>query len=67
MDWISVKDRLPDIEMDVLACTNVWSDGYYYFICHRKEDGLWWSESTHCAYPFVKYWMPLPEPPKEKL
>ena len=71
MEWISVKDKLPEDEAPVLA--------YYGFF--RENDDLgtrfigtltffvfdknphWQHESTGL---FVTHWMPLPEPPKEE-
>lgn len=63
-EWISVKDRLPEDNTDVLVYHgslisiysymghNEWEDDYGYF-SRTDDDGI-----TH--------WMPLPEPPKEE-
>lgn len=69
MEWISVKDRLPDDEKPVLA--------YYGFKHDKVESDMrfigtltyfsfdpvphWQYESTGI---FVTQWMPLPEPPE---
>lgn len=65
--WISVKDRLPDIYQRVLilirgrifisSIEEEYGDEYPYGVI-RFWDGDWdWPEVTH--------WMPLPEPPKQ--
>ena len=62
-EWISVKERLPELHTKVLCCgakggrfiaeTSEWGEGHLYW---TKKDGKGCSEVTH--------WMPLPEPPK---
>lgn len=70
MDWISVKDRLPEKSGDVLV-----------YIAYRREHGRvtvvpysdrYKAFNTRDEYVSPKYkidgvthWMPLPEPPKE--
>ena len=58
-EWISVKDKLPDTENEVLTCRGhknliqvelYWGDGD-------------WSDDT-CDSIDVTHWMPLPEAPK---
>ena len=62
-EWISVKDRLPELHTKVLCCgvkggrfiaeTSELGEGHLYW---TKRDGKGCSEVTH--------WMPLPQPPK---
>ena len=54
--WISVKDRLPEDGVQVLACTKHGKA----FSAHC-EKGKW--RVSHSVT--VTHWMPLPEPPKE--
>lgn len=64
--WISVKDRLPDNEQDVLA----------YLDCGEETriapcnyvNGVWFDCTMNCVVilQHVTHWMPLPEPPKEE-
>jgi hypothetical protein len=57
--WISVKDRLPTHGEYVLTLD---SQGNYY-IDQVLRDGRW--QETECEWNPVKWWMPLPERPKE--
>ena len=52
--WIPVKERLPDIGIEVLVYSE--DDG----ICVDYYDG------DSFGYYGVTHWMPLPEPPKEE-
>lgn len=70
MQWISVKDRLPEIKQDVLMCfdsgnmaVGFWYDGDedITFWCANTDDG--WYTDCDCM---PLYWMPLPELPKEE-
>lgn len=76
-DWISVKDRLPDPEVAVLAIVRGF-DGVLtlerrWEICNPMvepyfEDFLYWDWIDNDGQDLggrVAYWMPLPEPPKE--
>lgn len=62
MEWISVKDRLPEKRKDVLC---LFQDNTR--IRNRIE--ISWVDSVGCflyeaIYGEVTHWMPLPEPPK---
>lgn len=59
-EWVSVKDRLPDVGCDVL------------FVCENKSCGVGAYSDTYRDFfsgkfpaKGVTHWMPLPEPPKE--
>jgi hypothetical protein len=64
--WISVKNRLPEQDMQILA----WSGGLGDIppFCTGGYE-LWnWSikfSPNDCRLTGITYWMPLPEPPKE--
>lgn len=71
-DWISVKDRLPEEEKEVLVA-RFWVDEKNKKTCyveiaeHIGED--WVSDSDEykiCRHYDPYAWMPLPEPPKEE-
>ena len=68
MDWISVKDRLPEDDTPVIAlCRHASHSGVWYwateFTTHKSN---MWHDGT------ARYWLPLPklpplpEPPKEE-
>ena len=64
MEWISVKDRLPEIEDAVL----VYHFGQYCVMMrlkyknHKGETEIKWSDGN-LSYAGVECWMPLPPPP----
>lgn len=70
--WISINDRLPEIDEDVLTATE---DGYISIRSliqpdHELADLFW--EDAYGYYDeeegitAVAYWMPIPLPPKEE-
>ena len=59
--WISVKDRLPDNDDDVLVVTLFRIDVAFY---NRILDE--WIDYIHDEHILVTHWMPLPEQPKEE-
>ena len=61
--WISVKDRLPEVGKVVLAFgTRSATTGMFQGI--NKRNDLWWWKGHTIKH--VSHWMPLPEPPKEE-
>lgn len=59
--WISVKDRLPDEETEVLCYLgNALGKG---IVVAFRRHGDWYFDGWKC--PTVTHWMQLPEPPKE--
>lgn len=57
--WISVEDRLPEPDTDVLARRSTGMD----VECYHKEDGGYWSWDEYSGKWRVTHWMPLPEAP----
>jgi hypothetical protein len=71
-EWISVKERLPEDGVLVLVCND---DGHMMIAKHESEVFDWYYKYTNYDFDIweneeqgpVCYWMPLPEPPKERV
>ena len=62
-EWISVKDRLPEDDSDVLAYSRNGEEGRIYPANYAK--GVWFDcIFTTPATDTTTHWMPLPQPPK---
>lgn len=62
--WISVKDRLPEPGVRVLA-----THGKYIDIASMSSSGTWGDPFDRAAFYSgrqVTHWMPLPKPPEVK-
>jgi hypothetical protein len=70
MEWISVKDKLPQDGQMIAACIDRLQTGCICRYCENEEEklpcliygplrilGFTWKDVTH--------WMPLPNPPEE--
>lgn len=62
MDWISVKDRLPEPLVDVLAYRPIRSPSRRCITIEHVTEGSHWLFDWLGS---VSHWMPLPAPPKE--
>ena len=66
-DWISVDERLPDKEQEVIAVLEL--TGFYVLAFFRN--GIWYNAddgeqiARHKDKQAVTYWMPTPQPPSE--
>ena len=72
MEWISVKDKLPEDGFSVLVYyeRNAWPNRRNVPI-RKKEVGVGWQcdgkwHVDGCSKVVGIAWMPLPKPPKEK-
>ncbi len=59
--WISVKDRLPDTNRDIIVCLNsrVVRCGWY-----SPNIQVWFDADTTDEIKSVTHWRPLPDPPR---
>ena len=77
-EWISVDDRLPSDEQDVLVIAHGWGGRLVYVGSHKRVEAqkswltgitnkssewLLWGWS-YLKEPRVTHWMPMPQPPK---
>lgn len=60
--WISVTERLPERNEDVLCRSN--KNGKYVFCGYRGYISGAWMENGSLHIGDVTHWMPLPEPPE---
>ena len=68
MEWISVKERMPDRAYNVIVCIQDNSsgnrhvgEGYY---SHTSREWVLGDIVVSFYYQTLTHWMPLPKPPK---
>lgn len=70
-EWISVEDRLPEDDGDVLAIVsgyptpNITLEDVLVVAAFYEGEGWYIEEYPDWDNPIITYWMPLPEPPEE--
>lgn len=70
-DWISVEDRLPEDDGDVLAIAsgyptpNITLEDVMVIAAFYEGEGWYIEEYPNWDDPIITHWMQLPEPPKE--
>ena len=63
--WVSVKERLPEADVAVLARC-FYNESWRTLVCHTsKRDAGEWYTNVAGQWVQVTNWMPLPEPPEE--
>ena len=64
--WISVKDRLPEIGKSVLVYYPKW-DGDEIQVAKLEDDGMMFDicGEFNIGTGVITHWMPLPKPPKD--
>lgn len=70
MEWISVKDRLPEYDEKVIAYCKKTNKYFVGFARKSYSGDTYWclvgaAGATYCVKSKVTHWMPMPEPPKE--
>jgi hypothetical protein len=61
MQWISVKDKLPELNQHVLIAVKFNRSICIDYISFPKDGNLW----TLTDKEWITHWLPLPELPKE--
>ena len=78
-EWISVDNRLPSDEQDVLVIAHGWGGRFVYVGSHKRVEAQksWLTGITnkssewslwgwsYLKEPIVTHWLPMPEPPEE--
>jgi len=70
MNWISVKDRLPEDEKGCIYSKGVLAvdieDGIIFFATYVKKFNSWhdYHEAPKGKIDPITHWMPLPKPPE---
>lgn len=66
-EWISVKDKLPDLEEEVLACAGEQKFGRQIRVAYLHDglSGVYWTYYDYMEWHDVTHWMPLLKPPEE--
>ena len=66
-EWISVKDRLPDMNEEVFAVykNSLFENGPKFTKVLHRESKHWVGRNGYrYLYENITHWMPLPQPPK---
>jgi len=66
MEWISVKDRLPDIDLKCLYTDGEEKNIYLGSLVSGMGKDVYWSHYDFLEDTGITHWMPLPYPPKER-
>ena len=62
-EWISVEDRLPEDDSDVLVYSRIGEEFRIYPACY--SNGVWFDCVFNApATDTTTHWMPMPNPPK---
>ena len=65
VEWISVKDEMPEVHEEVLVYNKGGSSPNTIGVAWIEGSGMTSFDHAEGGYYDVTHWMPLPEPPKE--
>lgn len=65
MEWISVKDKLPEKEKNVLYC-DIETEIYLGMLIDGMDKEIYWSHYDYLEDHDITHWMPLPNPPEKQ-
>ena len=67
-EWVSVEDRLPEVEQEVLVYwRNTSQKAEHFELTHYDGDHWFLLDNTERPWIVVVAWMPLPAPPDRRL
>ena len=64
MDWISIKDKLPEVNKEVIVCAE---DNTYWWGIITDSGNFYVRYGDGWAGKIVTHWMPLPKIPERKM
>ncbi|MBD5302311.1 MAG: DUF551 domain-containing protein [Bacteroides sp.] len=64
--WRSVEDELPPVDKDVLVSMGCGEFGVVWLSALSNGTCKWYSTDDTLSLDNIKYWMPIPEPPKDE-
>ena len=64
--WRSVEDELPEVDKDVLVGMGCGEFGVAWLSALSNGTCKWYSTDDTLSLDNIKYWMPIPEPPKDE-
>lgn len=66
MEWVKCSDRMPSLNIGneclFYNCKQEITFGYAF---HIEDDYVWINDMMNEKNEIARYWMPLPQPPKE--
>jgi hypothetical protein len=69
MEWINIKDRLPELTATVITCNYMTKDVEVSYWCKKRKRFYYTYNPYARIYENenkgVQYWMPLPKPPED--
>ena len=64
--WRSVEDELPPVDKDVLVSMGYGEFGVAWLTSLSNGTCKWYSNDDTLSLDNIKYWMSIPEPPKDE-
>lgn len=65
MEWISVKEKLPDSTHDVLVLCSEMLPVEYSVAYYQKSHKSWYKQKFGLPDRMITHWMELPKPPQK--
>ena len=63
-DWISVKDRLPDVSPGKTERFHIYVPNWYGGDYAWYQNDVWSDGHKQIPHAYVTHWQPLPDPPE---